>query len=357
VDKDAAFARIIGFSMPVYEMLWDCAYCGTRRLLGQTHRFCPGCGAPQDPSRRYFPSDAEKVAAEDHVYVGADRVCEACGSAMSAQAAHCTQCGSDMQGAAEAKRVVDGAAPRGAGGPPATAAALIGSASPAAGGPLRPARGLGRGCLLVLALGAAGVVALIAGLLWRRPVTATVTGHSWERSIAVETFGPKSESGWCDGMPADAYGVSRSRRERSTRQVADGQDCQTVRIDQGDGTFREESRCSPRYRNEPVYADHCSYTVDRWSVSRTAKAAGDGLEPAPRWPDARLLRKGTCRGCEREGSRQETYVVHLKTGTGRTADCRVPEDRWRVMAPASRWRAQQGVVFRSLACGDLRPAS
>jgi hypothetical protein len=29
---------------PTYEMFWDCGFCGTTRLLGKTHRHCPGCG-------------------------------------------------------------------------------------------------------------------------------------------------------------------------------------------------------------------------------------------------------------------------------------------------------------------------
>ena len=29
----------------VYEMLWDCAFCGTQKLLGLQHRHCPSCGA------------------------------------------------------------------------------------------------------------------------------------------------------------------------------------------------------------------------------------------------------------------------------------------------------------------------
>ena len=39
----------------VFEMLWDCASCDTKNLLGKTNRFCPVCGAPQDPKRRRFP--------------------------------------------------------------------------------------------------------------------------------------------------------------------------------------------------------------------------------------------------------------------------------------------------------------
>ncbi len=59
---------------PVYEMLWDCRHCGSKKLLGLTHRHRPQCGAPQNPSERYFPSEDEKVAVQNHVYYGADRL-------------------------------------------------------------------------------------------------------------------------------------------------------------------------------------------------------------------------------------------------------------------------------------------
>ena len=61
-----------------YEMFWDCEYCGSSKLLGITHRHCPNCGAPQDPEKRYFPPDEEKVALEDHENTGADWHCPSC---------------------------------------------------------------------------------------------------------------------------------------------------------------------------------------------------------------------------------------------------------------------------------------
>ena len=70
-----------GRNVAVYEMFWDCASCGTSRLLGKSHRHCPACGAPQDPARRYFPAESEKVAVHDHRFVGVDRVCSACETA------------------------------------------------------------------------------------------------------------------------------------------------------------------------------------------------------------------------------------------------------------------------------------
>ena len=67
-----------------YEMMWDCEYCGSDKLLGVTHRYCPECGAAQNPDKRYFPPDDQKVAVQDHKYVGADLKCPACEEAMSA---------------------------------------------------------------------------------------------------------------------------------------------------------------------------------------------------------------------------------------------------------------------------------
>ena len=84
-----------------YEMLWDCEFCGTEKLLGKTHRHCPECGAVQNPKTRYFPSEDEKVAVEDHQFVGADRHCGACDAPNSVMAKHCTECGAPMDGTRE----------------------------------------------------------------------------------------------------------------------------------------------------------------------------------------------------------------------------------------------------------------
>ena len=61
-----------------YQMLWDCPYCGTPKLLALDHKHCPACGGAQDPTRRYFPKDDEKIAVEGHVFVGKDKICGAC---------------------------------------------------------------------------------------------------------------------------------------------------------------------------------------------------------------------------------------------------------------------------------------
>jgi hypothetical protein len=87
VDSFASGAlRFASMAELIYEMVWDCQCCGARKLLGLSHRHCPSCGAQQDPSSRYFPADHEKVAVQNHEFVGADTQCRYCGGASSKRA-------------------------------------------------------------------------------------------------------------------------------------------------------------------------------------------------------------------------------------------------------------------------------
>ncbi len=81
-----------------YQMLWDCPSCGTCKLLGLTHRFCPNCGAPQDPTLRYFPPQDEAIAVEDHPLVGPDWRCSGCDAPNHARATFCGACGAPRSG-------------------------------------------------------------------------------------------------------------------------------------------------------------------------------------------------------------------------------------------------------------------
>src|SRR5207244_4389083 len=160
--------------------------------------------------------------------------------------------------------------------------------------------------------------------------------------------------GWGDGRPREARAVQRRREVRSHRRVPDGEDCATRKVDRGDGTFAERRECTPRTREEPVYDDHCDFTVDRWGESRREVARGDARtsEP-PRWPEL-ALRAGGCRGCERAGARRASYTVVLTAGAKRFL-CEVGEQRWPSFTPGSRWTFKVGVVTGSPDCGSLAP--
>lgn len=318
------------FETGTYEMFWDCEFCGSDKLLGKTHRYCPTCGAPQNPEKRYFPAAGEEVAVADHRFVGADRVCENCDTPNAAGAEFCTSCGAGLDEAAEARRISET--------PP-----------PAEEPEEAPKSRKG----LFATIGA-GLAALVGGFIfWTEDVSVSVIDHRWEREIQIEAYGPQADSAWCDQMPADAYQVSRRQEIRDHRRVPDGETCSTRRVDQGDGTFRTEEVCETKYREEPIYDDRCSYTVDRWAYARSATAQGNDLNP--QWPALSLQGQGReCHGCEREGSRSSRYILALQ-GEDETFNCTVSESLWQQAQPNSRWTMEVGAMMGEARCGSLAP--
>jgi len=234
-------------------MFWDCPFCSTKELLGLTHRCCPTCGAPQDPTKRYFPPEDRKVAVADHRFVGSDLVCDNCQTANSAAAAHCTNCGAAIgDGDTEAHKLADApAAP-----PPAAS-----SASATAPAPKQKSKVWVAILIAVVLVG--GLVFAGVAMFWKREKAMTVTGHSWQRSVAVEVYQTTSASAWCDELPTGARVTGRTQERRSTRRVQDGQSCTTRNVDNGDGTYHQVQDCSPTYREEPVMGDRCQYQAER----------------------------------------------------------------------------------------------
>lgn len=309
--------------MTSYEMLWDCAYCGQKKLLGASHRHCPTCGAMQDASTRYFPPPGEEVAVAHHVFVGADKTCPACASPMSARAEFCTHCGSPMTESASVARKSDG---------PPTVQPLV-----------KPRSGKGKK-ILVLAL---GLVLLCVGVFvfYKQEKSLTVRGHAWTRTIAVETFLESTEREECSNMPSGAT-LQRRYSDTRTRKVEDGEtceeDCREVRVDQGDGTFSKEQQCStkckPRYREEAYTVAMCEFTIGRWRKTREASAQGTGRTPAPAWPEPRLA-GGSGRheyGQERAGTRSERYELALEDDKGKRYTCALEKQAtWESLAPGA----------------------
>lgn len=342
-----------------YQMLWDCPACGTEKLLGLDHRFCPACGSPQDPEKRYFPSDAEKVAVEDHAFSGADRSCGACDVPNSAKASHCVACGCPLDDAEEvarrkqrsgrgfeaSERVEDaedehrerkrreelqrrGIDPNEGETPP----------------PKKSKTPLVLGCVGVLGLGLAIFCAL--AMFWKKEAALAVADHSWERSVEVEQFKTVEESDWCDSVPSKGKVTKTKDKQRDTKKVPDGEDCTTVRQDKGDGTFTETEKCETVYREEPIYDAWCTYDIDKWVVVDTKQASG-GLADSPVWPTVKTSSD------TREGARKESYTVVLQDAEGERHRCDFPETKWASMAVGSQYTGEVSVVTGGLSCSSL----
>ena len=357
--------------MPTYEMLWDCPSCGTRKLLGKSHRRCPNCGAAQDAKKRYFPPPGEEVPVEGHVFVGIDWSCGACQTPNSRAASFCVNCGHPREGNADVRLVSDGG---GSHGGESADAANAAAEEPA---PLRPMPEFRFAAERSEEAGAtpetkgvlrryagriiAGIGTLVLGfcsvaVLWQEDVEVVVERHEWVREIDVERMAARADSAWCDSMPGDAYNVSRSREERSTRQVAVGEECHDVRSDNGDGTFSTSRECSTKYRSESVYDDRCRFTVNRWGLERTARNTGSGLSPGPSWPPT-FARVGSCLGCEREGARREVLTVALRSRAdrGKTWSCDIDDQRWRMLGDGELRNIKVRVLTGGAVCDTLVP--
>lgn len=353
-----------------YQMLWDCPACGTERLLGLDHRFCPNCGSAQDPGLRYFPADDQKIAVDDHPYHGADKVCPACDTPNGAASEFCQACGSDLEGgkaAAVRRDVVVGEDESFAGQTAADAQAEAKARKRAEEARRRgedpdpPAKKsglfglgmLGTGCIIIVVLALVGCVGFWC-FSWMLASSdeVTVQGHRWERTIEVEAFGPQKDSAWQDRVPRDATNVRCSREVKDTKKVPDGEDCKTRKVDKGDGTFAEKRECTPRYRTEKVYGQKCRFMVNKWKKSRQEQSAGTDLSPV--WPNMRLKQVGQCVGCEREGKRRQTYTLQLTDSDGDEHTCDLSESRWRSFTKGQRLEASFGGLTGAIDCDSLK---
>ena len=323
----------------VYEMLWDCSSCGTTGLLGKSQRRCPNCGAPQDPAKRYFPAPGAEVAVNGHKYEGVDWTCAACTTPNGAAAAFCQNCGNPKDGNKGVAVASDRLVKNGQ---------LLAALSAPPPKPASKAPFFIGGAVLV-------VLFIIAALfLIKHEATVDVVAHQWRRTIDVERFDAVADSAWCDAMPSDAYNVSRHREQRSTRQIADGQECHDRQTDRGDGTFSVKTECKTKYRSEPVYDDKCTFTVDRWHKVREEVAQG-GLQQTPAWPPLRLSTSTFGRrGAEREGGRREQYTLTLReTKNAKTHECDYSEPKWRSIPDGSR-HAIEVRLIGSAVCDTLK---
>lgn len=287
-------------SQGFYEMLWDCDHCDTKGLLGKSQRHCPECGAKQNPDKRYFPKEGEQRRVDGHKYEGADRSCGSCGAPQSAKAHNCTHCGASLDGAAAVKGVVTA--------PP----------------PPKPKMRWWIPALIIAVVGA-GIFGIWYRFIRKRSEVMTVTAHRWERVIPVEEYNDFREEGWREEVPGDARAVSCHKKQRTTKRIEDGEECRDVKEDRKDGTFEVVRKCTPKYRDEPVDDDWCSFRVQRWKelADGAARSSGTGLQPTSptNLPPANAQ---PVIGARRAGKQRETLTLEL--GKHR---CPVPEATWR----------------------------
>jgi hypothetical protein len=335
--------------LAIREGAWDCPHCGRKGNRGP-EKYCGGCGAPRgEDVKLYLPEDAPEVTEANalrRAQAGPDWACSYCEADNPSDHAFCSGCGAARDGS-QLRQVVEhrkDAAP-----PP-----------PPPPAPTKP--WLKKGCLI----GCAGLAALVA-LLWflGRPkeTTLTVSGHRWQRTIAIEELKTVTEEGWEGELPSGARTLSSGREihhknrvrigtETRSRTVNERVQTGTERVkvgerDLGNGYFediyedrpvyedraREETYEEPIFREDPVYRTRYRYEIEKWMPAREVKAGAQDRDP--RWPEPGL------RSQQREGQRSETYEVLFEDRDGATRVFRARDEvEWKGFEPGSQHRAK-----------------
>lgn len=354
-----------------YEMLWDCQFCGTKGNLGLTHRFCPNCGAPQNPDARYYPSDEQKVAVQDHRYVGVDVICPNCSELNSAEAEYCGQCGTPLTEAARARTLSAQSRSKNeifeSSGSRDITKERFDRQMQAIG--VQPDTrekqkrgGMNMGCFILLGIAALVAVGVFIAFNWTSDAQFTVVERQWERTIDVQQYTDFRVNTWRDSRPAgdDVQLVFGSCREqqRGTRRIPDGETCRTVRTDNGDGTFSERQQCTTNYRNEPVYDDMCTWTGYNWQ-NTTPLSANNQISSSLIWPQASFTECSALRvGCLREAGRSESYFIIYRNNADESLHtCEYSLGRWTEIEEQSRWVGKVRQLGGSLVCDSLQPTN
>lgn len=310
------------------ELEWTCKNCGTRNP--GTRKNCMACGAPMGTQGKFeLPAQQELIQDADKLKqatVGPDIICPFCGTRNPGDAVSCKQCGGDLKGAqARAKGgvlgVFDDTAqpdvkcpncgtmnPAGATKCKNCGASLNRPAPQATPPPQTLARPGGMSPMMI-----GGIIALVllcgvgAYFLFFRTsdTTGTVSGVSWQRTIAILAQTPVRDANWQNQLPVNATVTScelKPRRFSDVQEPNSKKVCGTPYVvDQGNGTGKAVQDC--QYQ---VSEQYCSFTHLQWTVINTVAARGTDLQP--NWPLYSLTTG------EKEGNRAEEYRVIFDAG-------------------------------------------
>ncbi len=330
----------------VFQMLWDCRFCGTKKLLGVDMRHCPNCGAAQDPQWRYFPSEADKKAVSDpnYTYAGVDEICPFCGQPNSAAAKFCKDCGGDLSNAKAAALHANLVTDLGEEAPGVVEDVALKNAQQqqAAIKAANKPRGLSRTQIIVLGIAALliGIGAVIGFLALSKHAAAfSVSNLSWERVINVEQYNALPGSNWQDSVPAGAYNRTCSAKLRSHEETYT-ESCGQERVDNGDGSFSERPKTCTRSRTVSVQDTYCNYTVNRWVPLTPLTTSGGPSDPLV-WANF-ISSQNTIIGAQRESSRIQTLNVvftDIKSNKPYTYNPK-DENQWRSFQPGQQYDIQ-----------------
>ncbi len=300
---------------------WDCPYCDSKGIPGTTYD-CPNCRRQRGKETKFYMKQGKVEYVPGHKVIGADWYCEYCGALNTAGRDTCENCGSpkseskddyfsikekeeEKKKKEEEQKKKDFA-------------------------PESPNRSSSFGLWSKLLLIGFALIAFVMLVSWikekatPKDCTFEVQKLTWENTVEIDEYRTFQESDW--SMPSDGRLLYTNEEVRSynsvfdhyesvtkSRQVQDGGHYDYDYVDNGDGTFTEQSTFVPEYTTEyytedepvyvqvPVYDTKYYYEIDRWVHERSETTTGNDKNPV--WADTDLSDK------ERVAEKKSKYYM------------------------------------------------
>lgn len=311
-------------SLGFIPLIWECAFCSTQNP--GPIKSCTSCGAPQPDDVAFLQVDEEQFNfIKDESLIreakaGPDIHCPYCGTRNPSTAELCSNCGGDLSHGGKARQAGQ-----------RVATVTEAKARPPAAAP-EPRKKPSRQVTIIAIV---GVVAILACLITvfmlflnTDDVNASVTGVSWERSVAIEAYTMVTKNDWWDDIPggADVKGCSSQYRFTSSDPKPNSKEVcsEAVVEDTGTGVGEVVQECVYE-----VYDDYCEYTAMDWVLVDSVTETGNNLNPV--WPSPSLAAD------KRQGELKEDYTITF-SGDGETYTYTTTDsDLFLRAAPGSRW--------------------
>ena len=290
---------------------WDCPYCDSKGIPGTTYD-CPNCGRQRGKETKFYMKSGKVDYVPGHKVVGADWYCEYCGALNKAGRDTCENCGSRKDdskddyfsiGKKEEEKKKKEEQQRREDFHPTTVSHSNN----------KKKFRLNLWFKLILAalvfMGFMMLVTWIQQAAAPKDCTFEIQKLTWENTIDIEENRTFIESGW--SLPSNGRLLYTNEEVRSynpvldhyepvtkTRQVQSGGHYDYNYVDNGDGTFTQQSTFVPEYTTEyytedepvyvqvPVYDTKYYYEVDKWVHDR--KETTSGTDKNPVWADLDL---------------------------------------------------------------------
>ncbi|MBE9524429.1 MAG: zinc ribbon domain-containing protein [Chloroflexi bacterium] len=317
------------------KLQWTCPNCGG--INPGPEKTCISCGSPQPEDVQFQGTQNQELLTDDETKVkaeaGADTHCPYCESRNPSGSAACAQCGGDLsEGALRKSGHVVGAYKKteitritcpSCGADNLSTAAVCGGCGAALSSaaqdhhkpeasptiPKSPAQPRKLPIALIIGFVLLCIAAVVFAVLSMNTeaVSGVVQGVEWQRTVAIEVFGPVEKQDWYDEIPSGAEVKSCNSEVRSVESepAPNAQEiCGTpYTVDTGSGYGEVVQDCEYH-----IYEDYCTYTTMEWQQYDTVTLSGGDYYP--QWPNPSLPDD------QRLGDQSENFSIFFDTNQG-----------------------------------------